>query len=140
MATRLEYLVRERKCTKIRYYCLANELGVGSTSGWFARHLDLFAAINREMQRAFMRHGLDIGLQAPDSTGYPGTNYVDWAIANINEQTDTYCWHLYERTLEPGDPALYKKLSGSLCELVSKALRKEKRLSPLSWSLMHPRA
>ena len=26
VATRLEYLVKERKCTKIRYYCLSNEL------------------------------------------------------------------------------------------------------------------
>ena len=129
VATRLEYLVRERKCTKIRYYCLSNELSVGPTYAWFARHLDLYAEINREMQRAFMRHGLDIGLQTPDSSGYSRMGDVDWAITNINEQTDTYCWHLYERALEPGDPALYDKLTEALRELVGKALRKEKRLS-----------
>ena len=129
VATRLEYLVRERKCAKIRYYCLSNELSVGPTYAWFARHLDLYAEINREMQRAFMRHGLDIGLQTPDSSGYSRMGDIDWAIANINEQTDTYCWHLYERALEPGDPALYSKLTEALRELVGKALRKEKRLS-----------
>ncbi|MBQ6339662.1 MAG: hypothetical protein IJI36_11005 [Kiritimatiellae bacterium] len=129
VATRLEYLVRERKCTKIRYYCLSNELSVGPTYAWFARHLDLYAEITREMQRAFMRHGLDIGLQTPDSSGYSRMGDVDWAITNINEQTDTYCWHLYERALEPGDPALYGKLTEALRELVGKALRKEKRLS-----------
>ena len=129
VATRLEYLVRERKCAKIRYYCLSNELSVGPTYAWFARHLDLYAEINREMQRAFMRHGLDIGLQTPDSSGYSRMGDIDWAITNVNEQTDTYCWHLYERALEPGDPALYDKLTEALRELVGKALRKEKRLS-----------
>ena len=129
VATRLEYLVRERKCTKIRYYCLSNELSVGPTYAWFAKHWDKYAEINREMQRAFMRHGLDIGLQTPDSSGYLRMGDIDWAITNINEQTDTYCWHLYERALEPGDPALYNKLTEALRELVGKALRKEKRLS-----------
>ena len=129
VATRLEYLVKERKCTKIRYYCLSNELSVGPTYAWFAKHWDKYAEINREMQRAFMRHGLDIGLQTPDSSGYSRMADIDWAITNINEQTDTYCWHCYERNLQPGDPALYRSLSTALTNLVSKALRKEKRLS-----------
>jgi hypothetical protein len=129
VATRLEYLVKERKCTKIRYYCLSNELSVGPTYAWFGKHWDLYAEINREMQRAFMRHGLDIGLQTPDSSGYSRMADIDWAITNINEQTDTYCWHCYERNLQPGDPALYANLSAALTNLVSKAMRKEKRLS-----------
>ena len=129
VATRLEYLVRERKCTKIRYYCLSNELSVGPTYAWFGTHLDLYAEINREMHRAFARHGLDIGLQTPDSSGYSRMGDIDWAIANVNEQTDTYCWHCYVRNLQPGDPALYANLSAALTNLVTKALRKEKRLS-----------
>lgn len=129
VAVRLEYLVKERKCTKIRYYCLSNELSVGPTYAWFASHLDRYAEINREMQKAFMRHGLDIGLQTPDSSGYSRMADIDWAIANINEQTDVYCWHYYERSLRPGDPALYGTLSAALTNLVSKAMRKEKRLS-----------
>ena len=129
VATRLEYLVKERKCTKIRYYCLSNELSVGPTYAWFGKHLDIYAELNREMHRAFLRHGLDIGLQTPDSSGYSRMSDIDWAITNINEQTDTYCWHCYERNLQPGDPALYANLSTALTNLVSKALRKEKRLS-----------
>ena len=77
VATRLEYLVKERKCTKIRYYCLSNELSVGPTYAWFAKHWDKYAEINREMQRAFMRHGLDIGLQTPDSSGYSRMADID---------------------------------------------------------------
>ena len=129
VATRLEYLVKERKCTKIRYYCLSNELSVGPTYAWFGTHLDLYAELNREMHRAFMRHGLDIGLQTPDSSGYSRMSDIDWAITNINEQTDTYCWHCYVGNLQPGDPALWANLSTALTNLVSKALRKEKRLS-----------
>ena len=129
VATRLEYLVKERKCAKIRYYCISNELSVGSTYAWFAQHWDTYAEINRAMQRAFMRHGLDIGLQTPDSSDYSHVADIDWAIDNINEQTDTYCWHYYERNLQPGDPALYANLSKTLASLVGKALCKEKRLS-----------
>ena len=129
VAARLEYLVKERKCTKIRYYCLSNELSVGPTYAWFGAHLDLYAELNREMHRAFMRHGLDIGLQTPDSSGYSRMSDIDWAITNINEQTDTYCWHCYVGNLQPGDPALWANLSTALTNLVSKALRKEKRLS-----------
>ena len=116
-------------CTKIRYYSLSNELSVGPTYAWFGSHLDVYAAINREMQKAFARHGLDIGLQTPDSSGYSRMGDIDWAIANINEQTDTYCWHLYERNLKPGDPLLYATLHSALTNMVSKVLRKEKRLS-----------
>ena len=129
VATRLEYLVKKRNCTKIRYYCLSNELSVGPTYAWFGKHLDLYAAINREMHRAFARHGLDIGLQTPDSSGFARMGDIDWAMENVNEQTDTYCWHLYERNLQPGDPSLYNALYAALTNLVVKAMSKEKRLS-----------
>jgi hypothetical protein len=129
VATRLAYLVHERKCTKIRYYCISNELSVGPTYAWFKDHLDLYAEINRAMQRAFARQNLDIGLQTPDASGYDMMKLIDWAIANLNEQTDTYCWHLYDRNHQPGDPTLYCDLFTALTNLVSRTMRKEKRLS-----------
>lgn len=129
VAERLEYLVKQRKCTKIRFYCLSNELSAGPAHGWFRKNMDLFDSINREMHMAFMRRGLDIGLQNPDATGYRDTNLVDWAIENMNNETDTYCWHIYARHMKPGDPALYGKLYPTLTNLVAKAMRKEKRLS-----------
>lgn len=129
VAERLAYLVRERKCTKIRYYCLANELSVGPTYAWFAQNLDLYAQLNRAIFRAFQWHGLDIGLMTPDSSGLARMEDIDWAIKNVNTETETYCWHYYDRGHEPGDPVLYETLYGALTNLVSKACRKEKRLS-----------
>ena len=129
VADRLDYLVRERKCTKLRYYCLSNELSVGPTYAWFAQHWDLYAEINRAMQRAFLGKGLDIGLQTPDSSGFTRMQDIGWAISNVNEQTEVYCWHYYDRSHVPGDPALYRELSTALTNLVSQCLRKEKRLS-----------
>lgn len=129
VATRLEYLIRQRNLTKLRYYCIANELSVGPTYAWFEKHHDLYAEVNRGMQRAFRAHGLDVGLQTPDSSGFEKMKEVDWAIDEINEQTDTYCWHYYDRRHQPGDPALYDDLSAALTNLVSKCLKKEKRIS-----------
>lgn len=129
VATRLEYLVRKRNLAKLRYYCIANEMSVGSTYAWFAKHHDLYAELNRGMQRAFGAHGLDIGLQTPDSSGFNTVAEIDWAISEINEQTDTYCWHYYDRKHQPGDPSLYEDLSVTLTNLVAKCMKKEKRLS-----------
>ena len=129
VATRLEYLIRKRNLAKLRYYCIANEMSVGSTYAWFAKHHDLYAELNRGMQRAFSAHGLDIGLQAPDSSGFNTVAEIDWAISEINEQTDTYCWHYYDRKHQPGDPSLYEDLSATLTNLVARCMKKEKRLS-----------
>ena len=129
VATRLEYLVRQRKLSKLRYYCIANEMSVGPTYAWFTKHHDLYAEINCGMYRAFRAHSLDIGLQTPDASGFAKAEEIDWAIGAINEQTDTYCWHYYDRDHQPGDPTLYDSLSATLTNLVAKCLRKEKRIS-----------
>ena len=129
VADRLDYLINKRKCTKLRYYCLSNELSVGPTYAWFSQHWDKYAELNRAMQRAFAAKGLDVGLQTPDSSGFTRMQDIDWAITNINEQTEVYCWHYYDRLHVPGDLALYQELSTALTNLVSKCLRKEKRLS-----------
>lgn len=129
VAERLAYLIRKRKCTKIRYYCLSNELSVGPTYAWFAQHWDRYAQINRAMQRAFAAQNLEIGLMTPDSSGFSRMADIKWALTNLNEQTEVYCWHYYDRQHVPGDPALYSELSTALTNLVSECLRKEKRLS-----------
>lgn len=129
VATRLAYLVRERRLTKLRYYCIANEMSVGTVHAWFREHHDLYAEINRGMQRAFRAHDLDIGLQTPDSAGYRTLEEVDWSLGSLTDQTDVFCWHYYDSKRQPGDLVLYTELSATLTNLVSKCLRKEKRLS-----------
>ena len=130
VAKRLDYVIKERKCVKLRYYALSNELSVGPTYCWFPRgHWDLYAELSREIQKAFVRHDLDIGLMGPDSSGYVRLPDVGWAITNVNEQTEVYCWHLYDRQHQPGDAGTYDELFAAITNLASQCGRVEKRIS-----------
>ena len=130
VASRLEYVIKERNCVKLRYYALSNELSVGPTYCWFPQgHWDLFVKISKAMQCAFTRHDLDIGQMGPDSSGYRRMQDIDWALTNVNEQTEVYCWHLYERKNNPGDSTMYNELYTAVTNLASKCCRKEKRIS-----------
>jgi hypothetical protein len=135
VASRLEYLVKKRKCVKIRYYTASNELSVGSTYAWFLSHWDVYVKVMKSLHRAFARHGLDIGLMSSDASGFNNLKTIDWSIRDLNDVTDTYCWHLYSKPVgmpgcpEIGDPEMYKELYGALTNYVRICLGKEKRLS-----------
>ena len=132
IARNLEYLVKDRKLTKLRYYAIANELSAGNTYAWFAKpgKMDLYALYCDEMYRAFRRHGLDIGLQTTDTSGVASARRdLAWAAKTIDEITDTYCWHVYDRDHLPGEPGLYDYVYTNCQEFVALAARKEKRLS-----------
>ncbi len=129
VATRLEYLVKERKCAKIRYYTATNELSVGSTYCWFGSHWELYVKVMKALHRAFRRHGLDIGLMASDASGPENRETIDWAIRDLNEQTEVYCWHRYMVYR----PELYGKLHATLLNCVRRCLATEKRLSLGEW-------
>ena len=129
VAARLEYLVKERKCTKIRYYTAANELSVGSNYCWFRNHWELYVKVMKALHRAFRRHGLDIGLMASDASGEGNFETIDWAIRDLNDQTEVYCWHKYAAYR----PELYDELYTGLTNYVRRCLAKEKRLSLGEW-------
>ena len=129
VAVRLEYLVKERKCTKIRYYTAANELSVGSNYCWFRNHWELYVKVMKALHRAFRRHGLDIGLMASDASGEGNFATIDWAIRDLNDQTEVYCWHKYAAYR----PELYDELYTGLTNYVRRCLAKEKRLSLGEW-------
>jgi hypothetical protein len=129
VAVRLEYLVKERKCTKIRYYTAANELSVGSNYCWFRNHWELYVKVMKALHRAFRRHGLDIGLMASDASGEGNFETIDWAIRDLNDQTEVYCWHKYAAYR----PELYDDLYTGLTNYVRRCLAKEKRLSLGEW-------
>ncbi len=144
VATRLEYLVKERKCTKIRYYTAANELSVGPTISWFKDHWNTYVTVMKALYRAFRRHGLDIGLMSSDAAGTGNLETLDWSIRDLNDQTEVFCWHKYTfyrpdaqtGRLGPGDPAIYGELYGTLTNYVRICLRKEKRLSLGEWGVV----
>lgn len=127
IAQKLEYLIKERKCTKIRYFCATNECSVGNTGGYLAKHLDFFAEIHDALNRAFLRHGLDIGLLATDIPGARNAHHIKWAIENIDEITSDYCLHLYLSACQPGELESYGFCKDLFSELTDQALSKLKR-------------
>ena len=95
VAVNLEYLIKVRKCTKIRYYCVTNELSVGNTYAFLASDLPLLKKLHECLYKAFRRHELDIGLLATDCSGTENFGQIDWARKNMDEVTECYCAHLY---------------------------------------------
>ena len=144
VATRLTYLIKERKCTKIRYYTASNELSVGPTYAWFSKHWDLYVVVMKALYRAFRRHGLDVGLMSSDASGHAMLDTLDWAIRDLGDETEVYCWHLYSGGrpkgkrgfLAHGDPELYGEIYGALTNYVRRSLAAGgKRLSLGEWGV-----
>ena len=143
VASRLEYLIKKRKCVKIRYYTASNELSVGRTGAWFRTHWDVYVKVMKALYRAFDRHGLDVGLMASDASGYRSLETIDWSIRDLNDITDTYCWHLYSSDrpagksgrLEPGAPEFYEEFYGALTSYVHRCIAKDRRLSLGEWGV-----
>lgn len=129
VAQKLSYLINVRQCTKLRYYCLTNELCAGNTSGWFKRDLLYFKKCHEALYRAFRRHGLDVGLLATDGTGAENFWQVPWATENMDEITECYCAHLYanDPRFPLGHPGAYNYYLGLFSDAVMAAHRKEKR-------------
>ena len=90
VAKNFDYLINVRKCTKLRFYCVSNELSVGNTNSWFSNNnMELYKQIHNCLYRAFRRHGVDIGLLATDNS----FTQIEWAIENMDETTECYCAH-----------------------------------------------
>ena len=126
-ALKLDYLINKRNCTKLRYFCVTNELSVGNTYAYLASRLDLFAELHDALYRAFLRHGLDVGLLATDCSEEKNYHQIKWATENIDEITADYCAHLYLQKHQPGDLEAYEYCKGLFSELVSQARTKQKR-------------
>ncbi len=129
IAQKLDYLIHERQCTKIKYYCVTNELSVGNTYCWFADHLDLFKQYHECLFKAFRRHNVDVGLLATDVSGAENFDQIDWAIKNMDEITYAYCAHLYNFNQEtpPGSLKAYDYYMSLFAPAVESARKKEKR-------------
>ncbi len=126
-ASNLDYLINERKCTKIRYFCVTNELSVGNTYAYLANDLDLFAKLHDGLYRAFSRRGLDVGLLATDCSGEANFSQIDWAIEHMDESTADYCTHLYLQKYQPCDLESYDYCKNLFADIVKKAQSKQKR-------------
>ena len=133
VAANLEYLVRERKCRKIRYYCLSNELMVGDVWNWFdvRNRMDVYKAYNEALFDAFRAHGLDIRILATDIavTRKPlsAIDSLEWARTNMNEVVGAFCSHWYVYGRRTDELCLWQEYNEYFSTLVQNALRTQKR-------------
>jgi hypothetical protein len=94
VADNLEYLVKTKGLTNIRYYCMTNEL---SLNGWGALRSDLplFKAYHEALYREFQRRNLKIGLLATDASPIDFWWTIEWAAQNMDSITAVYGGHHY---------------------------------------------
>ena len=126
-AKNLEYLIKVRGCTKLRYFCITNELSAGNTYAYLADKLELFKQLHDGLYRAFERHGLDVSLVATDCSGESSFPQIEWAADNMDEITGDYCAHLYLQKYQPSDHEAYEYCKGLFTDLTKTAKKKQKR-------------
>ncbi len=106
VADTLEYLIRERGATNLRWYCMSNEL---SLAGWGAMASDLptFRAYHQALYDAFEARGLDVGLLATDASPVEYWHTLEWAAENMDDITAIYGGHHYFNNHSPDDERFY---------------------------------
>ena len=128
VAKNLEYLIKERKCRKIRYYCLTNELMCGDNWAWFVKggKEEIFKKFYAALFHAFRRHDLDIRLLASDEAAttkpekvYP---FLDWIKDNMDDYVGAYCTHWYVYGRRTDDLGLWNEYNAYFSNLVQRAL------------------
>ena len=102
----LEYLVRKRGATNIRWYCMTNELSLG---GWGKLRDDLpkFKDYHQRIHDELKARQLDVGLLATDASPVSNWGTLEWASANMNQITAIYGGHHYINGHALEDPGFY---------------------------------
>jgi hypothetical protein len=90
----LEYLIRQKGCDNIKWYCMTNELSLG---GWGALSKDLpkFKDYHQCLYDEIKARGLDVGLLASDASPQSWWWTVEWAAQNMDNITAIYGGHHY---------------------------------------------
>lgn len=138
VASNLDYLVNVRNCTKIRYYCVTNELSCGNTYAYLSKNLGLFKKLHECLYKAFARHRLNIGLIATDCSEPENYHQIDWAIENMDEITEMYCAHLYAWGPVPGDLDNYKYMCDSFARPLASVKTVQKRFMLGEFGYIYP--
>jgi len=101
VADNLAYLVHEKDCRLIRFYCLSNELMTGNRWDWFdaTNRMEYFKSWNIALYKAFRKRGLDIALIGSDKavTQQPELAFPpqEWVAKNMDEWLGAYVTHWY---------------------------------------------
>ena len=102
----LEYLVRTKGLTNIKYYCMTNEL---SLNEWGALKDDLprFKAYHQALFDELKARKLDIRLLATDASPISLWDTIDWATRNMDQITGVYGGHHYIQEYALDDERFY---------------------------------
>jgi hypothetical protein len=126
VAAELEYLIREQGLSNIRYYCMTNELSLGS---WASLREDLptFRDYHRRIHAALRARDLDVGLLATDASPIKYWDTLEWAAENMDAITAVYGGHHYVNDHELDDPEFYPWFLGECRRGAGIAAEKGKR-------------
>jgi hypothetical protein len=106
MVDNLEYLVRERGCSNIRWYCVTNELSLKQW-GSLASDLPTFKDYHQCLYDELQARNLDIGLLATDAAPLSYWHTLEWAAQNMDDITAVYGGHHYFAEHPPTDERFY---------------------------------
>ena len=97
----LEYLVRTKGLTNIRYYCMTNEMTLGRW-GSLLTDLPTFQAYHQALFDELKSRKLAIGLLATDAAPVENWQTMEWAAEHMDAITAIYGGHHYfsERSLD----------------------------------------
>jgi len=113
----LEYLIKEKGCKSIAYFCLTNELMTGQRWGWFngkgedfEKRMNIYKEWTIACYDEFIRRGLNIRQIGSDvATGSPEPYSMlkaqEWTRKNMDDWLDAYVshWYAYDRPIENMD-------------------------------------
>lgn len=102
----LEYLVRTKGCTNIKWYCMTNELTLGSW-GTLIDDLPKFKDYHQHLYDELKARNLDIKLLATDASPIQRWNSIEWATENMDGITGAYGGHHYFNNHAPDDERFY---------------------------------
>lgn len=113
VADNLEYLIRTKGLTNIRWYCMTNELSLG---GWgkLANDMPRFKQYHEALYAELKRRSLPVGLLATDASPIEYWHTIEWAAQNVDDVTAIYGGHHYINDRTPEDERLYPWFLGKL--------------------------
>lgn len=94
VVSQIEYLVREKGFTNIKYYCMTNEVSL-TNWGSMAGDMAPFKKYHEAFYREFARRNMDIKLLASDASPISYWGTIEWCAKNMDVITGVYGGHHY---------------------------------------------
>ncbi len=105
-AENLEYWIKEKGFTNLKYYCMTNELSLEEWAS-MVDDLDRFKRIQQMFYDEFRDRDLDIKLLATDASPIRYWPTIEWATENMDDITGVYGGHHYINSYDLFDLSFY---------------------------------